>query len=83
MKVWSIANQKGGVGKTTTTVSLAGLLQQQGKRVLLVDTDPHSSLTTYLNIDSKRFIASINGTGTHGSSFGRLVSDYICKAVYH
>lgn len=52
MKVWSIANQKGGVGKTTTTVSLAGLLQQQGKRVLLVDTDPHSSLTTYLNIDS-------------------------------
>lgn len=40
MKVWSIANQKGGVGKTTTTVSLAGLLQQQGKRVLLVDTIP-------------------------------------------
>ncbi|MDC0611706.1 ParA family protein [Vibrio sp.] len=52
MIVWSIANQKGGVGKTTTTITLAGLLCQQGKRVLLVDTDPHASLTTYLGYDS-------------------------------
>jgi chromosome partitioning protein len=52
MIVWSIANQKGGVGKTTTTITLAGLLSKQGKRVLLVDTDPHSSLTTYLGYDS-------------------------------
>ncbi len=52
MIVWSVANQKGGVGKTTTTITLAGLLSQQGKRVLLVDTDPHASLTTYLGYDS-------------------------------
>ncbi len=51
MIVWSIANQKGGVGKTTTTITLAGLLSQLGKRVLLVDTDPHASLTTYLGYD--------------------------------
>ncbi|GLT17415.1 cobyric acid synthase [Vibrio zhanjiangensis] len=51
MIVWSIANQKGGVGKTTTTITLAGLLSKQGKRVLLVDTDPHASLTTYLGYD--------------------------------
>ena len=50
MIVWSIANQKGGVGKTTTTITLAGLLSKQGKRVLLVDTDPHASLTTYLGL---------------------------------
>ncbi|MGR6834662.1 ParA family protein [Aliivibrio wodanis] len=52
MIVWSIANQKGGVGKTTTTITLAGLLSQRGKRVLMVDTDPHGSLTTYLGYDS-------------------------------
>jgi len=51
MKVWSIANQKGGVGKTTTTVSLAGLLAERGKRCLLVDADPHGSLTVYLGND--------------------------------
>ncbi|MFY2508080.1 ParA family protein [Vibrio pectenicida] len=51
MIVWSIANQKGGVGKTTTTITLAGLLSKQSKRVLLVDTDPHASLTTYLGYD--------------------------------
>lgn len=54
MIVWSVANQKGGVGKTTTAVTLAGLLSQKGHRVLLVDTDPHGSLTTYLGFDSDR-----------------------------
>ncbi|PKF51745.1 ParA family protein [Enterovibrio nigricans] len=54
MIVWSIANQKGGVGKTTTTITLAGLLSEKNKRVLLIDTDPHASLTTYLNYDSEK-----------------------------
>jgi len=51
MKVWAIANQKGGVGKTTTAITLAGLLSQRGKRCLLVDADPHGSLTVYLGHD--------------------------------
>lgn len=51
MKIWSIANQKGGVGKTTTTVSLAGILAQKGERCLLLDADPHGSLSVYLGND--------------------------------
>ncbi len=47
VRIWSIANQKGGVGKTTSVVALGGLLAEQGKRVLLVDLDPHGSLTSY------------------------------------
>ncbi|MCW8905428.1 MULTISPECIES: ParA family protein [Sedimenticola] len=51
MKVWTIANQKGGVGKTTTAVTLGGLLSVWGFRTLLVDIDPHGSLTSYFRYD--------------------------------
>lgn len=49
----AIANQKGGVGKTTSTVNLGYLLRRAGKRVLVVDTDPQSSLTVYYGADPR------------------------------
>jgi len=51
MIVWTVSNQKGGVGKTTTAVSLGGLLAQQGRRVLLIDLDPQGSMTSYFRFD--------------------------------
>ena len=51
MIVISVANNKGGVGKTTTTLNLGAALANMNKRVLLVDLDPQSSLTVYLGYD--------------------------------
>jgi len=47
LRIWTVANQKGGVGKTTTSVTLAGIAAEEGERVLLLDLDPHGSLSAY------------------------------------
>jgi len=58
-KIIAITNQKGGVGKTTTTVNLAAALGQKGKKVLVVDIDPQGNSTSGLNINKKEIEYSI------------------------
>ena len=79
MKIISIINQKGGVGKTTTVINLASALSQLGKKILVIDLDPQGNATTGLGLSNleksdQTIYGILNGT--------TLISDVIKKTKF-
>lgn len=68
----AVFNQKGGVGKTTTALNLAGLLARRGADPLVIDLDPQAHLTSVCNITVPRADASIYGLYAHGTPLASL-----------
>ncbi len=80
-EIITIANQKGGVGKTTTAIALGGLLAEQGYRVLLVDTDPHASLSYYFGIESEDLELSVYSLFVQVSTKEQIMQS-LCPTSY-
>ncbi len=71
-RIYSIANQKGGVGKTTTTINLGAYLAQLGQRVLIVDLDPQANATSCIGVDKHR---------VQGSTYDALLNGEISAST--
>ena len=81
-KIFCIANQKGGVGKTTTTVNLAAGLAKSGQRVLMVDLDPQGNATMDSGVDKRQLELSIYDVLLESASVAeaRVQSDKLAAA---
>ncbi len=72
-RIFVVANQKGGVGKTTTTVNIGAALSQLGQRVLVVDLDPQGNASTALSVEHRRGAPSTYEALVEGRPLAELV----------
>lgn len=78
-RIMVVANQKGGVGKTTSSVNLAAGLAQLGQRVLVIDLDPQGNASTALDIEHRRGVPSTYDLLVEGTPLSEVVQP--CPAV--
>jgi len=74
-RIITVANQKGGVGKTTTTVNVAAALALEGKRVLVIDLDPQGNASTALGLDHHEGTPDVYDVLTDGAPLGDIVRE--------
>jgi chromosome partitioning protein len=82
VKCIAIANQKGGVAKTTTAVNLAAYLGQFGKKVLLIDLDPQANATSGIGIDKEKVVKSIYDVMIDQGSLEGIVQETPAQNVH-
>lgn len=82
VRVFAVANQKGGVGKTTTAVNLGAALADLGRRVLIVDLDPQGNASTGLGIDPRTFDVSMYDVLLHDVSLEDCIEPTSIKNLF-
>ena len=80
-RIIAIANQKGGVGKTTTSINLASALAEKGKKVLVIDTDPQGNTTSGFGIDKNEIDHTIYELMIGECSIDEVITRNVVKGI--